>query len=304
MACAGQDLGGMFPVELRGTTTAGEESGAEGSCGGGGAPEHVFMWTAPQAGVYQVSTVGSEYDTLLYVRRSCGGDELDCNDDISRNMRRSRVSLELAACETVYIFVDGYDGESVGDYTLTISGTESACDNGIDDDLDGDTDCEDLDCFDERCSGTGTWPNDWATLEERMLQEVNRYRSMGYRCTSAADDNFPPAPPLEMNALIRIAARLHSKDMGDQNYFEHESLDGRSFSDRMEMATFMGALPWGENIASGYSTAEAATAGLMDSPGHCRNIMSAEYRTIGIGYYYTDGPGFGHYWTQNFAAGH
>jgi uncharacterized protein YkwD len=119
-----------------------------------------------------------------------------------------------------------------------------------------------------------------------------------------ADEAFGPAPPLEMDAVIREAARKHSLDMGDQDYFEHDSLDGRTFSDRMSDEGFMGASPWGENIAAGQPTAQRVVDGWMDSPGHCRNIMNPAYRTIGIGYAYVETSSFGHYWTQDFAASH
>jgi len=302
MPCAVEHLGDGFPVSVTGATN--EDSSYEGSCGGERVGEKVFAWTAPAAGEYQFSTVGSSFDTLLYVRSSCDGGEKQCNDDIRDGMTRSRITLSMSECETVAIFVDGFNREAHGDFVLSVSGTESDCENGVDDDNDGAADCEDLDCYSERCITGGEWPADWSSLEAGMLSEVNRYRAMGYRCTDAAEDNFPPAGPLEEDTVIRVAARLHSKDMGDQNYFEHESLDGREFSDRMEMAGFSGDSPWGENIAAGYGTAEEAVLGLMRSPGHCRNIMNDEYRVVGYGYYYTEDSEFGHYWTQNFAASH
>ncbi len=61
---------------------------------------------------------------------------------------------------------------------------------------------------------------------------------------------------------------------------------------------------WGENIAAGQSTPEEVVQGWMESPGHCRNIMNPEYRTIGIGYGVVPGSPYGTYWTQDFAAGH
>ena len=92
--------------------------------------------------------------------------------------------------------------------------------------------------------------------------------------------------------------------MGAQDYFEHTSLDGREFGDRMTEAGFMGAGPWGENIAAGSATPEAVVQGWMNSPGHCANIMNPQYRVIGIGYAFDDASTFGHYWTQDFAASH
>jgi uncharacterized protein YkwD len=40
--------------------------------------------------------------------------------------------------------------------------------------------------------------------------------------------------------------------------------------------------------------------GWMSSAGHCRNIMSGSYRSIGIGYALNTGATYRHYWTQDF----
>ena len=85
-----------------------------------------------------------------------------------------------------------------------------------------------------------------------------------------------------------------------QNYFEHDSLDGREFGDRMREAGFDGEYPWGENIAAGQSTPAAVVNGWMSSSGHCANIMNPGYRAIGVGYAYSAASNYGHYWTQDF----
>ncbi len=107
-----------------------------------------------------------------------------------------------------------------------------------------------------------------------------------------------------MNDTLRLSARLHAWDMGQQNYFEHEALDGRSAHERMIDAGFTGDYPTGENISAGYETAVESVEGLMNSPGHCRNIMEPEYTVLGVGYSYTDGSEFGNYWVQNFGGSH
>jgi uncharacterized protein YkwD len=56
----------------------------------------------------------------------------------------------------------------------------------------------------------------------------------------------------------------------------------------------------GENIAEGAANAEAVVQGWLRSPGHCVNIMSPQYREMGLAYF-TD---FAHkgdiYWAQTF----
>ena len=107
-----------------------------------------------------------------------------------------------------------------------------------------------------------------------------------------------------MNEVARVAARLHSLDMAEQNFFEHDNLEGLDPFERMENAGYQGADPWGENIQAGSGTGADAVASLMTSPGHCRNIMDPEYGVIGLGYAYSDTSDYGHYWTQCFGGGH
>ena len=39
--------------------------------------------------------------------------------------------------------------------------------------------------------------------------------------------------PLTYDAQLTTAARLHSQDMAEQNYFDHDSLDGTKFYERI-----------------------------------------------------------------------
>ncbi len=144
-------------------------------------------------------------------------------------------------------------------------------------------------------------PNPVESFELDVLAIVNAHRAAGAVCGSTS---FGAAPALVMDSRLRTAARLHSQDMAASNYFSHTSLDGRTFSQRMSATGFNGAKPWGENIGAGYPSPAAVMAGLMASPGHCSNIMNPSYRTIGIGYAFASGSSYGHYWTQDFAAGH
>jgi uncharacterized protein YkwD len=60
-----------------------------------------------------------------------------------------------------------------------------------------------------------------------------------------------------------------------------------------------------ENISGGNSTPEDAVRGWMNSSGHRANILTPEFRDIGVGYHFLDpDPGrvnHRHYWTQVFA---
>ena len=123
---------------------------------------------------------------------------------------------------------------------------------------------------------------------------VNRYRAEGANC---GGQEMPPAGPLSMDPNLQCAARVHTMDMAERDFFDHDNPDGDGPDDRMEAAGYDGR-GWGENIAAGNSTAEETMEQWMDSPGHCRNIMNDGYTLIGVGYY--PGGEYDHLWTQTF----
>ncbi|TPV95080.1 MAG: CAP domain-containing protein [Myxococcales bacterium FL481] len=145
------------------------------------------------------------------------------------------------------------------------------------------------------CEPVSDWEQQWRELEATVLEEVNKRRAEGANCGSEGD--FPPAGPLGENPALRCAARVHSKDMSDREFFSHTNPDGEGPGDRMDKANYSGNT-WGENIAGGNATAEATVQQWMDSDGHCRNIMNGNFTLLGVGYY--PGGQWGHLWTQNF----
>jgi uncharacterized protein YkwD len=147
------------------------------------------------------------------------------------------------------------------------------------------------------CEPTNDWMGAWSTLEEEVLVLVNERRSEGANCGS--EGSFGPTGPLTMQPLLRCAARLHSKDMVDRDFFDHTNPDGESPWDRMDKAGYGGYSNAGENIAAGSATAAGVVDQWMGSDGHCSNIMSPDFEEIGVGYY--PGGDFGHVWTQVFA---
>ncbi len=88
--------------------------------------------------------------------------------------------------------------------------------------------------------------------------------------------------PLSWDADLGMAAQRHAEDMVAQNYFSHDSLDGRTFMDRVRAQNYAGA-PTGENIARGQQTPAAVMDSWMNSTGHRNNILSERSTDIGIG---------------------
>lgn len=105
---------------------------------------------------------------------------------------------------------------------------------------------------------------------------------------------------LTLSQKLDTAADLHSEDMATQGYFSHTGQDESSAGDRIERAGY----DWrryGENIAFGYQSAASVVQGWMNSEGHRRNILNANFTHMGLGYV-TNASGRP-YWTQVFGAG-
>jgi len=105
--------------------------------------------------------------------------------------------------------------------------------------------------------------------------------------------------PLIWDDALGTAARGHSSDMAQLNYFSHTSRDGREFYQRITAAGY----PYstcGENIAAGYSSPQAVMNGWMNSPGHRANILNSAFCDLGVGYAFGSTSTYGHYWTQDF----
>jgi uncharacterized protein YkwD len=93
---------------------------------------------------------------------------------------------------------------------------------------------------------------------------------------------------LRMSRRLRTAAVFHSKDMGRRGYFGHDSLTGTPFWRRIErFYPSQGFNSWtvGENLIWGSDTYDAtfAVREWMESPPHRRNILSRDWREVGIG---------------------
>ncbi len=102
---------------------------------------------------------------------------------------------------------------------------------------------------------------------------------------------------LRNDERLRTAARGHSTDMAERNYFDHNSPDGTTPWDRMRRAGYNS--PAAENIARGYPTPQAVVEGWMNSKGHRANIVNCSLKAIGVGVHIADG---GPWWTQDFGS--
>ena len=117
-ACVEHDLGD--PVYVRQVdTTEGGVNMMTGSCGGESSPERVFVWTVPATGLFRVSTVNADFDTVLYLfNGSCSSDEVVCSDDTGARST-STIDIDAEVGAQIVIAVDGANGE-FGSFELRI----------------------------------------------------------------------------------------------------------------------------------------------------------------------------------------
>lgn len=99
---------------------------------------------------------------------------------------------------------------------------------------------------------------------------------------------------LKVDTELSKVAREKSLDMSKNGYFSHTSPTYGSPFDMMKQFGISYQYA-GENIAMGQRTPEEVVQAWMNSEGHRKNILSANFNYIGVGYVES-----GNYWTQMF----
>jgi len=113
-------------------------------------PEYTYTFTAPYDAEVTVSLSEEEADTDLIVLENMGD---GCDPDQCRDWHFNHVTFEAVEGTTYFFVVDGYDNgvqPLQGSYTIEVECKplhELTCDDGVDDDEDGLTDCDDDDCL-------------------------------------------------------------------------------------------------------------------------------------------------------------
>lgn len=118
-------------------------------------------------------------------------------------------------------------------------------------------------------AATAPTPTDLRQAERLMAEFVNRARAEAR------------LPALAYDERLAAVARRHSEDMARGRYFAHISPTAGDLSARMAQAGLK-ARRFSENLAGNQSLA-AAHQGLMDSPGHRRNILDPDLTHLGVG---------------------
>ena len=134
------------------------------------------------------------------------------------------------------------------------------------------------------------------TQQQEVLAYINQARSKPCQCGSTS---YPAVPALTLNTQLNSASDKFALDLATYNYFSHTGRDGSQPWDRMTREGYAWRAA-GENIAAGYTTTRAVVDGWLKSEGHCKNIMSASFKDVGVGYAYTATSTYKYYWVTDF----
>ncbi|MFT4703930.1 MAG: cysteine-rich repeat protein [Bradymonadia bacterium] len=228
-------------------------------CGDGTVGGEIAMtFIAPEAGTYTFSTVngGTDYDTVVYLRDSCGAAEsIDCNDDTTGEAPfgggQSDLSVALEADQSLVVYVGGR-GNACGNFVLSV--TAAACGDGNVDENeecdDGNTDggdgCTEI-CTSEFC-GDG------------LLDET-----AGEQCDDGdANSNTTPDACRETCALARCGDAV--VDTGEECDAGTENSDGAGGSCRTDCT-----LPFcGDGVVDAGEGCDEGGANSADPDATCR----------------------------------
>lgn len=111
-----------------------------------------------------------------------------------------------------------------------------------------------------------------------ILNLINEARAEGRSC---GEDWYDAAPPVLWDSDLSEAATLHTKDMSTHAFRGHEGSDGSLPKDRVEEVKPRHFRAVGEILAYFQESNEQAMESWLESPGHCKILMTQEYTHIG-----------------------
>src|SRR4051812_44670406 len=88
-------------------------------------------------------------------------------------------------------------------------------------------------------------------------------------------------PPLRATGSLTSAASWQSQVLAQAGYLDHTSPDGSTLIDRLTRARWHGSTA-GEDLAVAPTPSDAVEM-WMQSPGHRENLLSPQFRTVGVG---------------------
>jgi uncharacterized protein YkwD len=136
------------------------------------------------------------------------------------------------------------------------------------------------------CAPDPSWPAARPDLAAQVVDLINVHRTqMGLE-------------PLAVSPTLTSAATWKARHMAAYGYLAHDDPGApvpRTAGDRVAACGYPQAT-WGENIASGYTTAQAVVDAWLASPGHRANIERTDFVATGVAMAGTQQT----YWAESF----
>ena len=121
-------------------------------------------------------------------------------------------------------------------------------------------------------------------VAREILRYTNEARSRGAVC---GGKRMPAVRHVVWDERLRAASLRHARDRAEHDALGHDGSDGSTPQSRARDAGYRGWV--GENASAGANPAsfydgpnyEGEVAGWLNSPGHCRNLMSPRWWRMG-----------------------
>lgn len=148
---------------------------------------------------------------------------------------------------------------------------------------------------------------------QEILFSMNQVREQARDCHDGLGI-VGPVNPLVWNDTLYAAAHEHSADLANSNTFshvgsgtEHDITGSRQGSaslyyERIAANGYTNYHAVGENIAGGQESIDEVLEALLESPEHCKNLMSANFTEVGVAIVVNPDADYAIYWTQNFGS--
>lgn len=150
------------------------------------------------------------------------------------------------------------------------------------------------------CESVSSWDSRAEVAEWMIYDFLNVARTYGSAmCGSSGPSeptgslSMPVLPPVIMRPELRCAARLHSRDMAENDYFQHVNLEQVGPEDRMRQAgaefslagETLGRFPPPMPDAPPPHPFDVLVAIFAAGGPECENLLDRDFDSVGIGVY-------------------
>ncbi len=142
--CWDLDIGNAIGVRAHDIDPGLAEDRHAPACALSDGPDTRLRWTAPSEGRWRVAALGTAFDASVTAWSDACADELGCA--AGTDAAAPWIELDARAGQAFVLEVDAGTSATVTLAIVSASATEADCTDGVDEDLDGATDCDDSQC--------------------------------------------------------------------------------------------------------------------------------------------------------------